>query len=127
MRIVEASPIKHIILLAFAVAAFSGCASNRLSSHVKPYVGRDINELIARLGKPTGKLEKTGDRVLVWSTDSEGVLPTGSSADGASTRIETVHHECTLEVTISAENVVLSYEVEGSDAGCSSFLSHLWH
>jgi hypothetical protein len=101
--------------------ALLGCATARLSSELKPYVGRDIHELTARLGNPTGKQETTGDRVYVWSISSEGVMPKGTGAEGTIT----VQHECRLEVTISAESIIRSYEVDGSDAGCAAFRRHL--
>jgi hypothetical protein len=123
----KGSPKTPVFLLAILVAALVGCASARLSSEVKPYVGRDIDELVQHLGKPNGKLETTGDRVLVWSTESEGVVPTGSGAEGAGTSLMPVHHECTLEVTVNAENLVRSFQVEGSDAGCAVFRRQLWH
>jgi hypothetical protein len=76
--------MRHIFM-APMVAALVGCATTRLSNEVKPYVGRDIHELAARLGNPTGMRESTGTRVYVWSTDSEGVLPTGSGTEGTRT------------------------------------------
>jgi len=111
----------RLIFLATIGAALLGCAATRLSNDVKPYVGRDIHELSARLGNPTGKQETTGDRVYVWSISSEGVMPKGTGAEGTIT----VQHECTLEVTISADNVIRAYQVEGSDAGCAAFRRHL--
>ena len=101
--------------------ALLGCATARLAGEVKPYVGRDIGELTARLGKPTGKEETTGDRVYVWSISSEGVMPSGTGDD----RTISVRHDCTLEVTISAQNLIESFHIEGSDAGCSAFDRHL--
>jgi len=89
---------------------------------MKLYVGRNIHELSERLGKPTGEQETTGDRVYVWSISSEGVMPKGPpGVEGTMT----VQRECTLEVTISAENVIRSYQVEGSDAACADFHRHL--
>jgi hypothetical protein len=111
----------RLLLLATIGAALLGCAATRLSNEVKPYVGRDIHELSERLGKPTGMQETTGDRVYVWSISSEGVMPKGTGADATIT----VQRECTLEVTISAEDVIRSYQVEGSDAGCAAFRRHL--
>lgn len=110
----------RLIFLATIGAALLGCGTTRLSNNVKRYVGRDIHELTARLGNPTGEQETTGDRVYVWSINSEGVMPKGT---GEGTIM--VQHECTLEVTISAENVIRTYHVEGSDAGCAAFLRHL--
>lgn len=115
----------RIIFLAMIVTAVVGCAAARLSNFVKPYVGRDIHELTARLGNPAGKRETTGNSVYVWSADSEGVLPTTTSADGTRTNTMTVQYECTLEVTVNAQNVIQSYEIEGSDAGCAAFRRHL--
>jgi hypothetical protein len=63
--------------------------------------------------------------VYVWSADSEGVLPTTTSADGTRINTMTVQFECTLEVTVNAQNVIQSYEIEGSDAGCAAFRRHL--
>jgi hypothetical protein len=37
----------------------------------------------------------------------------------------TVQFGCTLEVTVNAQNVIQSYEIEGSDAGCAAFRRHL--
>jgi hypothetical protein len=111
----------RLIFLATIGAALLGCATTRLSNDVKRYVGRDIHELSARLGNPTGQQETTGDRVYVWSTSSEGVMPKGTGSEGTIT----VEHECTLEVTVSAENVIRNYQVEGSDAGCAAFRRHL--
>lgn len=111
----------RLIFLAMTGAALLGCAAARLSNEVRPYVGRDIHELMARLGGPTGKRESIGDLVYVWSISSEGVMPTGSSTEGTMT----VPHECTLEVVVNAENVIRSYQVEGSDAGCAAFRRHL--
>jgi hypothetical protein len=107
------------------VAALVGCATTLLSNDVKPYVGRDIHELAARLGKPTGTRETTGTHVYVWSADSEGVLPTGAVTEGTRTRTMTVQYECTLEVTVDALNVIQGYQVEGSNAGCAAFRRHL--
>jgi hypothetical protein len=59
--------------------------------------------------------------VFVWSISSEGVMPSGTSAGGT----VTVQHECALEVTVSAENIIRSYQIEGSDAGCAAFRRHL--
>jgi hypothetical protein len=113
------------ILLATIVAMLWACATARLANEVKAYVGRNVHELVALLGEPTGKRETTGERVYVWSIDSEGVLPTGSSADGTRTNTITVQHECTLEVRVNAENVIENSQVEGSDAGCAAFRRHL--
>jgi hypothetical protein len=110
----------RLIFLAMIGAALLGCAATRLSNDVKPYVGRDIHELSARLGNPSGEQETSGDRVYVWSVSSEGVMPKGTGEGTI-----TVQRECTLEVTISAENVIRSYRVEGSDAGCAAFRRHL--
>jgi hypothetical protein len=113
------------IVLASIVALLVACAAARLSNDVKAYVGRNIDELVARLGRPTGKRETTGDRVYVWSIDSEGILPTGSGAEGSAASTMTVQLECTLEVTVNAQSVIQSYQVEGSDAGCAAFRRHL--
>ncbi len=109
----------RLLLLITMAAALLGCATSRLSNDLRAYVGRDIHELYARLGNPTGERETTGDRVYVWSVSSEGVMPKGT---GEGTL--TVQHECTLEVTINAENVIRTYHVEGSDAGCAAFRRH---
>jgi hypothetical protein len=111
----------RLIFLATLGAALLGCAATRLSNEVKRYVGRDIHELTARLGNPTGQRETTEDRVYVWSISSEGVMPRGTSDEGTIT----VQRECTLEVTVGAENVIRTYQVEGSDAACAAFLRHL--
>jgi hypothetical protein len=113
----------RLIFLATISTALLGCAAARLSNYVKPYVGRDFHELAARLGGPTGKRETTGNRVYVWSVSSEGVMPTGADTKGTIT----VEHECTLEVTVDAENIIRDYQIEGSDAGCASFRRHLSH
>jgi hypothetical protein len=110
----------RLIFLAMIGAALLGCATARLSNYVKPYIGRNIHELSARLGNPTGQQETTGDRVYVWSLSSEGVMPKGTGEGTV-----TVQRECTLEVTVNAENVIRSYQVEGSDAGCAAFRRHL--
>jgi hypothetical protein len=117
----------RLIFMAPMVAALVGCATTRLSNDVKAYVGRDIHELAARLGNPTGKRETTGTSVYVWSTDAEGVLPTSSGAQGTRTSTMTVQYECTLEVTVNAQSVIQSYQVEGSNAGCAAFRRHLNH
>ncbi|HEY6621268.1 MAG TPA: hypothetical protein VIY68_17105 [Steroidobacteraceae bacterium] len=113
----------RLLFLATIGSALLGCATSRLSNEVKPYVGRNVSELYARLGDPTGKQETTGDRVYVWSISSEGVMPSGTGADGT----VTVQRECTLEVTVSAENMIRSYQIEGSNAGCAAFHRHLGH
>ena len=110
----------RLLLLPTMIAALLGCATARLSNEVKPFVGRDIHELYARLGNPTGEQETTGDRVYVWSISSEGVMPKGTGEGTI-----TVQRECTLEVTVNADNVIRTYQVEGSDAGCIAFHRHL--
>ena len=115
----------RIILTATMVASLMACASTQLSNDVKPYVGRNIHELAARLGKPTGMRETTGDRVYLWSVDSEGVLPTGSGAEGSRTATIVSHYECTLEVTVNAQELIEDYQIEGSNAGCTAFRRHL--
>ena len=110
----------RLLLLPTMIAALLGCATARLSNEVKPFVGRDIHELYARLGNPTGEQETTGDRVYVWSISSEGVMPKGTGEGTI-----TVQRECTLEVTVNADNVIRTYQVEGSDAGCTAFHRHL--
>jgi hypothetical protein len=107
------------------LAAVVGCAISRLSSDVQPYVGRDVHELAKRLGKPMGIRETSGDRVYVWSVDSEGVLPTGSGTEGTRTATTIAHYECTLEVTVNAQDSIRDYQIEGSNAGCAAFRRHL--
>jgi hypothetical protein len=115
----------RLSLIATTAALLAGCAIGQLSNDVKPYVGRDIHELVARLGSPTGKQETTGELVYVWSADSEGVLSTTSGAEGTRTGTMTAHYECTLEVTVNAQNVIQSYQIDGSNAGCAAFRRHL--
>jgi hypothetical protein len=110
--------------MATMAAALIGCSTTRLSNDVKPYVGRNFHELAARLGKPQGKRETDGDRVYVWSVDSEGVLP-ASGAEGTRTGTTIAHYECTLEVTIDAQDIIQAYQVDGSNAGCAAFRRHL--
>jgi hypothetical protein len=115
----------RLIVTATIVTALVGCATTRLSNDVAPYVGRDIRDLATRLGKPTGKRETAGESVYVWSADSEGVLPTTSAAEGTRTGTMVAHYECTLEVTVNAQNIIQSYQVDGSNAGCAAFRRHL--
>jgi hypothetical protein len=115
----------RLISLATIAALLVGCATARLSHEMKAYVGRDIHDLTARLGNPTGKRETSEERVYVWSISSEGVLPTDSANGVTESHLMTVEHECTLEVTLNAQSVIQSYTVEGSDAGCAAFRSHL--
>src|SRR5271156_2055493 len=108
----------RFIVISTMLAALVGCAINRLSNEVKPYVGRDIQELAKRLGNPTGKRETTGDRVYVWSAGSDGTLRTDTGPGGVKTGTMAVRYECTLEVTVDAQNVIQSYQIDGSNAGC---------
>jgi len=110
-------------LTATMASVLMGCATERLSNDVKPYVGGDIHGLVVRLGAPTGRRETTGELVYVWSADSEGVLPSGP--EGARTGTMTSHYECTLEVTVNEQHVIESYQIEGSNAGCAAFRRHL--
>jgi hypothetical protein len=118
-------PGLRLFIGATVTAALLGCATTRLSDEVKPYVGRDAHELAARLGTPTGKRETTGERVYVWSVDSEGVLPTTANGEGTRTSGMVARYECTLEVTVDLQNIIQSYEVQGSNAGCAAFRRHL--
>jgi hypothetical protein len=112
-------------LVATVFTALAGCAIDQLSKDVKPYVGRNIHELAQRLGHPTGERETTGDRVYVWSAASEGVLHTDTGAEHTRTGTVAVQYECTLEVTVNAQNVIESYQIEGSNAGCVALRGHL--
>ena len=115
----------RLIYLSMIAATTLGCASARLSNDVKPFVGHNIHELTEHLGGPTGKREGPGDLVYVWSSNDEGTMPTGTNIDGTRTGNITVHYQCTLEVTVNAQNVIESYQVEGSNAGCTALRSHL--
>lgn len=106
------------IWTATIAATLTGCATSRLSNDVKPYVGRDIHDLETRLGKPRGRREETAQLIYVWSSDSTGMLATGSGAY-PDTRPIGVKFDCSLEVTVDEQNVVQSYTVEGSNAGCN--------
>jgi len=113
----------RLIFIASMATAAIGCATSQLSNDVKPFVGRDIHALFTRLGHPTGKQETSGNPVYVWRADSEGVLATTSDREG--TKTMTVQYECTLEVTVNAQNVIETYQIEGSNAGCAAFRRHL--
>ena len=63
--------------------------------------------------------------MYVWSVDSEGVLPTTAGGEGTRTGGMTAHYECTLEVTVDAQNIIQSYQIQGSNAGCAAFRRHL--
>ena len=116
----------RLIFMTPVVAALLACSTSRLSNYVKPYVGQNVQQLVSHLGKPTGKRESTGDLVYVWSADSEGVLPNNADPGNRPTTV-TAHYECTLEVTVDAQGIIHSYEVEGSNAGCAAFHRHLIH
>ena len=112
--------------------ALVGCGSTRLSNELKPYVGHPVRDLVAHLGKPTGRREE--ERVYVWTTDSDGVLASQPFADGpgggggvsyagSSTRagLIPVQFECTIEVTVDPADVIQKYHFEGSNAGCARY------
>jgi hypothetical protein len=113
----------RFVFVATLMTGVIACATSQLSNDVKPFVGRDIHELFTRLGHPTGKQETSGDPVYVWRADSEGVLATTS--DREATKTMTVQYECTLEVAVNAQQVIESYQIEGSNAGCAAFRRHL--
>jgi ABC-type phosphate transport system substrate-binding protein len=101
-----------------------GCGTTQLSNDMKPYVGRDINELESHFSYPPGRRETEAGHVYVWSGDTTAQLAT--SLDGSSKPV-TLQYECTLEVTANAQNVILSYQIEGSNAGCAAFRREIAH
>jgi hypothetical protein len=122
--------MKYIAAAALG-SLLAGCGTTHLSNELAPYVGKNLQELVSHLGRPNGELESTGDHVYVWLTDSDGVLPgspaLSASGDGGSgsyaghrtnAALMPVHYKCRLEVTVDSHDVVLHYEVEGSNVGC---------
>ena len=97
-----------------------------------------MRDLVAHLGKPTGQQETSGERVYVWTTDSDGTLAAnpfaedpggggGFSYAGSATRggLIPVRFQCTIEVTVDAHDVIQHYQFEGSNAGCRHYRQDL--
>jgi ABC-type phosphate transport system substrate-binding protein len=101
-----------------------GCGTTQLSNDMKPYIGRNINELKSHFSYPPGHRETEGGQVYVWSGDTTAHLAISSDD---SSRPVTLQYECTLEVTANAQNVILSYQIEGSNAGCAAFRREITH
>lgn len=114
--------------------ALPGCGTTHLTNELKPYLGRDLHDLVTQLGKPTGQQETSGERVYVWTTDSDGTLAAnpfaaepggggGFSYAGSGTRggLIPVRFQCTIEITVDAHDIIQHYQFEGSNAGCSRY------
>ena len=105
------------------LSVLAACGTTPLSNELKPYLGRNLRELVEHLGRPNGKLESSGDPVYVWLSDSEGVLPasptSSATEEGRGSALMPVQYECRLEVAADAHDVIQHYEIQGSAIGCN--------
>lgn len=100
---------RHLILCALAICSAS-CVDRELTNELQPLVGKNISELVRRLGYPTNKQDMLGQHVYNWVVDYQ-------AGD--------MRPMCTLHVGTDPNDVVLSYSWEGNLVGCDAIRRRL--
>jgi hypothetical protein len=86
--------------LVIVILALAGCASE--PNPLTPYVGKDVQTIVGRLGYPTSSREMLGHKIYTWNTGS----PNG--------------FYCVLDVAIDSSGHIKTINTEGNNGGCDA-------
>lgn len=117
-----------------AAVLLAGCVMSRLNTGLQGLLGADIHEAAARMGYPNSEREMLGDKIYVWSTDSSAVIPlpmtttttgyVGTTPVGMTTNsmgFMPAHFHCTVQLAVTPEGKIKSYQYYGNPGGCGPY------
>lgn len=109
--------MKRLWALAAALL-LAGCETSFdvIDKEMPKYIGKPVENLVARLGMPNKEQTIMGRKVYVWST-SFGYI---GISTGASTTLA-----CTLQVTADDAGNVRRYDLSGNNGACEQFSNGL--
>lgn len=125
-----------------AAALLAGCVTApklaSLDAALNPYVGRNVRELLPKLGYPVSQRTVMGDEVYTWSRDRHTSMSvptfttTTGTVDTAPIHTTTVgsedvplHFVCRIDVGTSADGTIVRYSWDGNRGGCAPYVKKL--
>lgn len=98
------------MVTALSVVALSACAGQTIKDRMPAYMGRPIDDLIAKLGFPTRQDSIAGQTVYVWSVSG---MDEGTS------------YGCTIRAIIDAQSIVARWDYQGNEGACGRYAALL--
>jgi hypothetical protein len=136
-------------LIFASVLTLTGCASapppsrpplpELMQDALQPYVGRNVRDVVARIGYPVNQREMLGDQVYSWTTDATISLPMPTSNLTTGTISGQTYWEttsgtqnvsfrvyCTVQFATDTEGKVKQYHWNGTYDGCANYAHALY-
>lgn len=132
--------MRKILLVLPLLLLLVGCVGADMNDAMNPYLGRSVNDVIARLGTPDSEGVRNGRPYYAWSnsrvvpnaptpvvTRSTGTI-NGAPFTYTQTTMESTGngtYECVLRVFYDNARIVRYFEGDGNYGGCGSYISRL--
>jgi len=125
-------------LLVLVMLLVGACAFDTMNAELPKYVGQPVNDLVARLGYPSGEQTIMGHKVYTWRTDMDYVstTPVTSTSTGyvnykpvtltSTSYVSTpMHLACTIRAVVNSDDRISSVDYEGNNGACLRYSSRL--
>lgn len=103
-----------------AIALLGGCATTQLNNGLQKVVGEPVDVLVNAWGYPAAQREIMGHTLYIWSNDG-GAMAVPMYGSG----VFAARLQCTVQVSVDAQNIVTSYQWNGNNGGCAPFARRL--
>lgn len=125
----------RVTFLVFASAVLFGCTSfGVLDAELPKYNGKQLDQLVAKLGYPTSQQTLMGRTVYVWSTNEQftSFQPTTTTGYVGTTPVMMTGNQatvsnlsCTIRVFTDSNNIIQGYDYNGNNGTCFTYSNRL--
>lgn len=125
------------------LCGLAGCTTwGQMNDGLAALQGQPLDSAIRVLGYPSGEQTIAGRRLVVWSSQSTGMMympqtattygnvyaPSGFASYNQTTSYGTMvplHHQCKITMEVDAANTITGYSYDGNMGGCSRYIKSL--
>lgn len=104
------SAAERLLFAGLLAVGVGSCAGQAIKDRMPTYVGQPASVLIDKLGYPTRQDNVAGRKVYIWSI--------ANMVDGT-------NYGCTIRAIIDDQEVVINWDYQGNEGGCSHLAAKL--
>ncbi|MEQ1933852.1 MAG: hypothetical protein ABL962_08235 [Fimbriimonadaceae bacterium] len=88
---------------------------------LRGFVGRDVREVVARLGYPDSEQLLLGDKVYTWNNESAGSMVFPAPTAGTPATVVPYANSCTVKIIADSSGTIKDYDFYGNYGGCERY------
>lgn len=126
------------LLLGLPLLLLVGCETAAIERNLAAAHGKDVEEIISRIGLPDTERVVAGRKMYVWDRRVQAVVPLMSSstttgfvgttpvtANSMQTNYVPAAFYCQIRIVVDANNRIIASDLDGNQGGCARYANML--